>query len=174
MLASVSACLFISALFLTFSSVFALHPMQQRFHKNGNVAILFLHGMIIHDMTDVAIHYRCSDNLFGGMGLLSFGTLLKLIPPEANTIYIFTEYGNRLTGTPLAKAATHILQRLYSILSAAYPRAIVVIKRGGNEATAVAQLTLARKLTICSPSTFCVWSGKRIHSLLSACASISL
>ena len=29
---------------------------------------------------DVAIHYRCSDNLFGGMGLMSFGFLISLIP----------------------------------------------------------------------------------------------
>lgn len=108
----------------------------------------------------MAIHYRCSDNLFGGMGLLSFGTLLRLVPPSAETIYVFTEYGNRLTGTPLAKASAHILHRLHSILRAAFPRAVVVVKRGGNEATAVAQLTLATKVTVCSPSTFCFWSGE--------------
>jgi hypothetical protein len=108
---------------------------------------------------DVAIHYRCSDNLYGGMGLLSFGTLLKLIPADSRTVYLFTEYGNRLKGTPLAQAATHILHRLYSILSLAFPHAVIVIKRGGNEATAVAQLTLAKKVTICSASTFCFWSG---------------
>jgi hypothetical protein len=93
------------------------------------------------------------------MGLLSFGTLLKLIPSSAGTIYVFTEYGNRLKGTPLENAAGHVLHRLYSVLSTAYPTAAVVIKRGGNEATAVSQLALAKMVTICSPSTFCFWSA---------------
>ena len=124
------------------------------------VGVLIFPVLCMFFLIDVAVHYRCSDNLFGGMGLLSFGTLVDRIPVEAKTIYILTEYGKRLKNTPLAKAASHILHRLYSILTVAFPKAIVVIKRGGNEATALAQLTLAEQLTICSPSTFCMWPGK--------------
>lgn len=93
------------------------------------------------------------------MGLLSFGTLLRLIPAAAKTVYVFTEFGNRLKGTPLENAASHILHRLHSVLSTAFPNTVVVIKRGGNEATAVSQLALAKMVTICSPSTFCFWSA---------------
>lgn len=91
--------------------------------------------------------------------MMSFGSLLRLIPPTAKTIYVFTEFGNRLKGTPLENAASHILHRLYAIISTALPEAVVVVKRGGNEATAVSQLTLAKQATICSPSTFCFWSA---------------
>lgn len=105
---------------------------------------------------DVAVHFRCSDNLYGGMGLLSFGTIIDRIPNNARTIYIFTEYGDRLQGTPLESAAPKILQALFTDVSSAYPNATVAIIRGGNVLDTISQLFLAN-VTICSASSFSWW-----------------
>lgn len=105
---------------------------------------------------DVAIHYRCSDNLFAGMGLMSFGTIIHRIPPDSKTIYIFTEYGNRLKDTPLAAKQKDILRGLFEDICRVFPSATVVVKRGGNELTSWAALFLA-KVSICSPSTYSLW-----------------
>ena len=87
---------------------------------------------------NVAIHYRCSDNLFGGMGLLSFGTIVSRIPTNSKHIYIYSEYGSRLDGTPLAKVNHKVLVDLLAVITAALIkagnlRAVVVVKRGSYE-----------------------------------------
>jgi hypothetical protein len=105
---------------------------------------------------DVAIHYRCSDNLYGGMGLMSIGTLINHIPPESKYIYIFTESHARVLGSPLAHTGVAVLTKIMNDLKAFFPNAIIVIMRGGNEFTVWSQLAFAN-VTICSPSTFCLW-----------------
>ena len=105
---------------------------------------------------DVAIHYRFSDNVFGGMGLLSIGTLIDRIPRDAKYIYLFTDSPGRLQRTPYAESCTTVLQGIFDDLQHAFPDATVVIKRGGNEITIWCQFAFAN-ITICSPSTFCLW-----------------
>lgn len=111
---------------------------------------------------DVAIHYRCSDNWYDGMGLMSFGTVINRIPRDAKSIYVFTEYGRRLDGTPLAATATSILKALFSDLVLFFPKATIVIKRGGNIFTVYASIFLA-EIAICAPSTFSLWPAVARH-----------
>lgn len=107
---------------------------------------------------DVAVHFRCSDNLYGGMGLMSFGTIINRIPINAETIYVFSEYGSRLRDRPLEKAAPIILQALFEDLTTRFPKATVVIKRGDSEFLTWSSLYLAN-ITICASSTFSFWPG---------------
>jgi len=105
---------------------------------------------------DVAIHYRCSDNIYGGMGLMAFRPILKKIPPNAKYIYVFTEYGGRLSGRVLEQVAPFVLKSLFDHLVTFFPNATVVVKKGGNELTVWAQFLYAN-MTYCSPSTYCFW-----------------
>lgn len=105
---------------------------------------------------DVAIHYRCSDNTFGGMGLLSFKTVIDRIPPGAKYIYIFTESISRVKRELMGPHADVILSTLKKDIETAVNGAVVVIKRGSHLFTTLAQLGFAN-VTICSPSTFCLY-----------------
>jgi hypothetical protein len=105
---------------------------------------------------DVAIHYRCSDNLFGGMGCLSFQMILNRIPSSAKYIYIFGEWGDRLFQHIMAPHNDSIFRELIKSIKMKLPNAIVVVKRGSNVYTTMAQFTYAN-ITICSPSTFCFY-----------------
>ena len=114
---------------------------------------------------DFGIHYRCSDNLYGGMGLISFGSIIGLIPSDAKYVYIFTEYGNRLVNTPMAHAADEILSTLMKVIKHAFPLTTVVVTRGGDVFTVWSQLARS-KVLLCSPSTFCLWPALARGDLL--------
>jgi len=105
---------------------------------------------------DVAIHYRCSDNTFGGMGLLSFKTVIDRIPPEAKYIYIFTEAIERVKNELMEPHAETILKTLKKDIETAIKGAVVVVKRGSHLFTTFSQFGFAN-VTICSPSTFCLY-----------------
>eukprot|EP01041_Mallomonas_annulata_P009316 gene9316-19342_t len=104
---------------------------------------------------DFAIHYRCSDNLFGGMGYLSFGSIIEKIPSEAKYIYIFTE-GDRVQSSFMSKSVPIIIKALFDDLVSYFPNSTVVVKKGGNEITVWAQFYLAN-ITYCSASTYCFY-----------------
>ena len=99
---------------------------------------------------DIAIHYRCSDNImFSGMGLLSFHHIKKLIPLDAKYIFILTEdidYNRHL--------CRPVLDALQSDIKAQFSQAHVIIRRGGYKVEVLAMLIHSR-ITICSLSTFC-------------------
>lgn len=105
---------------------------------------------------DVAVHYRCSDNTFGGMGLLSFKTVIDRIPSDAKYIYVFTEAIARVKGELMEPHVDVILSALKKDIETAIKGSIVVIKRGSHLFTTFAQLGFAN-VTICSPSTFCLY-----------------
>lgn len=136
------------------------YGIQRRYmyiNKQSDITLPILDDdMVLPLQGDVAIHYRCSDNLYGGMGLMAFGYIIKRIPTDAKYIYIFSEYGSRLNGSPMEKASDGILRELMNQIHIARPDSIVVNKRGGHELTIWAQFALSRVL-ICSPSTFCLW-----------------
>lgn len=105
---------------------------------------------------DVAIHYRCSDNLFAGMGCLAFSFVLSYIPHDAKYIYIFGEYHSRLFQHTMAGHNDAIMKTLMREIQIRRPNAIVVVKRGSNPYTVMSQFAFAN-ITICSPSTFCLY-----------------
>ena len=114
-----------------FDSEKDLHNINE--HVNMTEAMNKLPGI-----PNVAIHYRCSDNLFGGMGLLSFGTIVSRIPKDAKFVYIYSEYGSRLDGTILASVNQHILVQLMAAITTKLngdgnSDVIVVAKRGSYE-----------------------------------------
>ena len=109
---------------------------------------------------DVAVHYRCSDNLFGGMGLLSFKFIKDMIPTDAKYIYIFHEFTNYLaagTQMQLKNTGRLIIDALFHYIKDAFPDAVVVIKVGGRVLTIFSQFTYAKKVLICSASSFCLF-----------------
>ena len=105
---------------------------------------------------DVAIHYRCSDNVdFGGMGLLPFRHILSHIPPHgAGYIMILTE-GN-VSHRDFYHGCPAIVEALWYDITAAYPSATVVIRQAGHMFEAIAMLVHS-KVVICSASSFCFY-----------------
>lgn len=111
---------------------------------------------------DVAIHYRCGDNLLLPFyGFVRFSTLKNLIPVSAGTIYILSDppsrYHNKEHSKEFQKICDHVLHALFRYVKNNFPTAITVLKRGsGSILQDLAILTFANT-TICSISTFCLW-----------------
>ena len=102
-------------------------------------------------VSDVAIHYRCSDNIrYKNMGLLPFPTITSLIPQHAKTIYIHTE------GTYPEHICSHILRDLFEYVSAAFPNALVALFAKENVYATMYNFIESRLALICSASTFCL------------------
>ncbi len=106
---------------------------------------------------DVAIHYRCSDNLVTHYGFLPFHVLKSKIPSSSSSIYILAESKFRHThGTTFNSMCDSIFNSLFQYLKEHFPRSLIIIFRGDNPFIDMARLALA-KTTICSVSTFCFW-----------------
>lgn len=113
---------------------------------------------------DVAIHYRCGDNLGTiarpfGYGLLSFPVLQRLIPKDAKYIYILSEPVHRVhyLADPIYKEKCgQIIKWIFVFIANHFPDSTVLVSRGGNMFVDIARLTLANT-TICSASTFCLF-----------------
>lgn len=141
------------------------YPRNGIFPENAG---LFLHkerdyftidtGTYLPLIPDVAIHFRCSDNIIHGMGLLSVKTIVDRIPKNAKYIYIFSEYGQRIDPhiRELGSMSAAIVKGVWQDISHAFPDAIVIAKRGMNVFTTMSTLGLAN-ITICSPSSFCFY-----------------
>jgi hypothetical protein len=104
---------------------------------------------------DAAIHYRCGDNWVGHYGFLPFKAFDR-IPQESKTIYILAERRSRKTDTKLAAKCDAILFSLFNYMTAHYPNAEVLLRRGDDLYLDMARLTFANT-TVCSVSTFCLW-----------------
>jgi hypothetical protein len=108
---------------------------------------------------DVAIQYRCGDNIGFGKtryGLLPFRALTARIPASARHIYVLADSPLRMRYHAYSSRCSDILQALFRRLRTTFPRAVVVVKRGGDQFLDYARLAYAN-VTICSASTFCLW-----------------
>jgi hypothetical protein len=106
-------------------------------------------------VSDVAIHYRCSNNInFPGMGLLPFPTIISLIPPSAQYIYIHTEGRTYVTVRSHESLCPVIIDHLIEAISDAFPNAYVVMQTTSIYRTMYDFVT-SRLALICSSSTFC-------------------
>mmetsp|Transcript_27708 Transcript_27708/g.27931 ORF Transcript_27708/g.27931 Transcript_27708/m.27931 type:complete len:410 (+) Transcript_27708:433-1662(+) len=107
---------------------------------------------------DVAIHYRCGDNLVGHYGFLPFHAFKKLVPDHARHIYVMCESATRFN--PRKKdqriRCEIVLKQLHSYLVGQFPQATVLLLRGQDIVLDLYRLTYAQT-TICSVSTFCLW-----------------
>jgi hypothetical protein len=108
-------------------------------------------------LPDVAIQYRCSDNI--GHGFLPFEAINKRIPDNAELIMILSEHPKRGYYEPndhFPAIATGILRGLMMYIKERHRSSTVLVIRGEDPLLSFMKLTLA-KTTICSPSTFCLW-----------------
>jgi len=102
---------------------------------------------------DVAVHYRCGDNIFfKNMGLLPFHAVLRYIPLNVSNILIVTENN---TGHLFC---SRILSALAVDIRMKFPSSQVVVRKGGNPFE-VYGILMNSKTIICSPSTFCVYGS---------------
>jgi len=107
-------------------------------------------------LPDVAIHYRCGDNVVTHYGFSPFRIFRRKIPLDAKYIYVMADSPNR-NKKPHNVARCHaIFVALEGYLKAHFPHATVVILRGQDVFDDLARLTYANT-TICSVSTFCLW-----------------
>lgn len=116
---------------------------------------------------DVAIHYRCGDNVYEHYGFTMFQLFKTTIPPDAKNIYVMGESSQRKASTDSSFRCSAIFQALFKYLREHFPTANVVMMRGQSVLSDMARLTYARTV-VCSVSTFCLWpavsSGGPRHS----------
>ena len=116
-------------------------------------------GALIHSLPiipEVAIHYRCGDNVVTHYGFLPFRAYSKLIPKNTSHIYILAESPERNPKANSVRRCGSIFAALNAYLTEKFPSSITVILRGHDIIEDLARLTYAN-ITICSVSTFCLW-----------------
>jgi hypothetical protein len=80
---------------------------------------------------DVAIHYRCGDNIHSsGMGLMRFPALQALVPARAQHVYVLSEDQSRKTSGGEAGFCAEVLASLHAFLAEAFPDKTIVTLRG--------------------------------------------
>jgi hypothetical protein len=107
----------------------------------------------------VAIQYRCGDNIgFGktNYGLLPFYGITARIPPWSKYIYVMADSPTRQKHHTYSGRCSIILEALFDYIRKRFPKAVVVVKRGGDQFLDYARLAYAN-VTVCSASTFCLW-----------------
>jgi hypothetical protein len=107
---------------------------------------------------EVALHYRCGDNFIGYYGFLPYHVLISRIPADARTIYVLADARGRKSEDrqQILQICDAIFKSLFTALKQAFPRAAILVQRGGDLYADMARLAYAR-VTICSISTFCLW-----------------
>jgi hypothetical protein len=132
-------------------------------------------GDTIPIIPDIAIHYRCGDNVPSKVyGFLPFTAIIDIIQYEMKNInngikhiYILTDPPHRVyildNNKQFAlKQCPLILASLFSILQDTFPNINIVLKKGKDPFLDYARLSKA-KVTICSVSTFCLWPAIANH-----------
>lgn len=105
---------------------------------------------------DVAIHYRCGDNIVGHYGYLAFPAFTRRIPANSSTIYVMSESPSRKPGKLIESRCNAILGGLFNHLKRQFPSATILVLRGANIYDDMTRIALART-AICSVSSFCIW-----------------
>ena len=116
-------------------------------------------------VADVALHYRCSNNIdHPNYGLLPFPIVLSLIPSHTNVIHVHTEGSAGSSGEHIC---SHIIRALYSDLTTAFPNATVTVFSKASIYATMLDFIYSKQALICSSSTFCfhVALGKKIGAV---------
>ena len=115
------------------------------------------HPELKDEIDDVSIHLRLLDMLGCtkryDMGLTPFPAYVKIIPNDVTTIGIVTA-----PYEPESESET-IAIGLQSFLAQHYPKASISIRNSRNDTTAMVftRIIKARRLSICTASTYCVY-----------------
>ena len=122
------------------------HP-HDHLHSNNTIQINHRYPTV----GDVAIHYRCSDNMRNlVMGLLPFPTIISLIPSTAKYIYLHTE------GTNEDHPCYEVIKTLFEDILKAFPTAYVIVLAKNPIFETMYDFMNCRMTLICSASTFCL------------------
>ena len=116
-------------------------------------------GTFLPVIPDAAIQYRCGDNIgFSYMyGVLPFTAFPTRIDQNGTRfIYVLSDHPSRAKHSPYSSRCQIILKSLFDYLVTHFPKATIVVKRGGDLFLDYARLTLAN-VTICSASSYCMW-----------------
>ena len=105
---------------------------------------------------DVAIHYRCGDNVVGHYGYLPFRVYRRRIPKSTRLVYIMAESSTRGVKLGSTSRCAHIFEALKTFFALEFPDTAIVVLRGQDVLDDYARLTFAN-ITFCSVSTFCLW-----------------
>lgn len=108
---------------------------------------------------DVAIHYRCGDNMiYGkfGYGILPYFAYLPFIPSSAKYIFVLSDHPRRFGVQGFTHQCNSILDGLFKYLKDKFPDKVIALKKGGDQFLDFARLAYAN-VTICSVSTFCLY-----------------
>jgi hypothetical protein len=119
-----------------------------------NENITTLHNLPV--IPDVAIHYRCGDNVVTHYGFTPFRVFARLIPLNSKHIYILSESSERSSKHNSVTRCAAIFDALHIYLMDRFPQSTVVILRGHDIFEDIGRLTYAN-ITICSVSTFCLF-----------------
>eukprot|EP00981_Chlorochromonas_danica_P000045 scaffold26_cov159-Ochromonas_danica.AAC.8 len=132
------------------------HTMIDPEHDLTNIAVSEQANLPI--VPDVAIQYRCGDNLGFSYryGILPFTALASRIPKDSQWIFVLSDHPSRSPHNPGTQRCGPILRKLLDYLQSNFPTAKIVIKRGGDLFLDVVRLAQART-AICSASSFCFW-----------------
>lgn len=103
---------------------------------------------------DVAIHYRCGDNLNSIYGFLPFRVYRRRIPKSVRHVYIMAESPARKAMLGSKSRCARIFEAFQQFFAVEYPNTTVVVLRGQDMFDDYARLTFAN-ITFCSISTFC-------------------
>ena len=88
---------------------------------------------------------------------MPFSAFKALIPATARTIFVLSEDRQRAPHRrELIKTCDSILEALFSHLTDAFPEATILNRRGDDVFADFARLTYS-PVTVCSPSTFCLY-----------------
>jgi hypothetical protein len=121
---------------------------------------------------DVAIHYRCGDNIHSsGMGLLRFAVIAERVPSSARLVYVMSEDHKRKTVSDEAFFCSFVLSSLFDYLVQTFPDKTIVMLRGAKLFDDMTRMALA-PVTIASMSSFslfaCITNKHRVYYPASA------
>jgi hypothetical protein len=117
-------------------------------------------GTFLPIIPDVSLQYRCGDNIAFSYhyGILPFTAFLTRIPPDSKYIYVLSDHPSRAIHSPYSGRCQTILLSLFEYLQKHFPKAIIVVKRGGDLFLDQVRLAFSNT-TICSASSYCFWPG---------------
>ena len=133
-----------------------LVPVLKKEFANLAKKTLISYPDIENEIDDVSIHLRLGDVLgskVDNMGLLPFPTYLNLVPKDVSSIGIIT--APYIDQSP----SEMIVIGLQEFLSNHYPNASVSIRNSRSDTTAIVmtRLVKARRLSLCTSSTYCTY-----------------
>ena len=131
-------------------------PEDTKVDTKVNATVVASELISLPTIPDVAVHYRCGDNVVTHYGFTPFHIFAKTIPADSKYIYVLAESPDRNAKPHTVSRCNAIFDALFMYLMDKFKNSFVLILRGHHIFDDLARLTYANT-TICSVSTFCLW-----------------